>query len=235
MILMISRFIESVANKMFIKMFMAVIDLFLEHTPRIKMLHLAFSYALVSNLKGDYLEFGVYKGWTFAQAYHYAQKKRFGKMRFFAFDSFKGLPEKAEEYGLDDHHFHKGQYNCGVGEFSKNIARLGVDLNKVKIIEGWFEESLDDKLKRDLGLKQGAIVVVDCDLYKSTVPVLEFISDLLINGSIIMFDDWFLYEGDPDRGAQRAVKEWLVAHPEIGLTEYHKYGWGGISFIVRRR
>jgi len=232
---MFSGFVEFVANKVPPRVLMAMVAPFLEHMPRMRMLNLAFSYALVSRLKGDYLEFGVYKGRTFALAYHYARKRRFDKMRFFAFDSFEGLPKEAEEYGLDTHHFHKGQYNCGIGEFRKNIARFGVDLDRVKITKGWFGEVLGEKLKENLGLERVAVAVVDCDLYKSAVPVLRFISDLLVNGSVIMLDDWFLYEANPDRGVQKAVGEWLVAHPEIELVEYHKYGWHGISFIVRRR
>ena len=57
----------------------------------------AFSFANHSNVGGDYLEFGVWKGRSFARAYniwkHLLNKNSNLKdMRFYAFDSFEGLP-----------------------------------------------------------------------------------------------------------------------------------------------
>ncbi len=54
------------------------------------------------------------------------------------------------------------------------------------------------------------IVHVDCDLYVSTVPVLEFLAPLLGKGSVIIFDDWFSFYDEPDpwiHGEQRAFNE----------------------------
>lgn len=65
---------------------------------------------------GDYLEFGVYRGRAFKAAYDEAIRHKYEEMRFFAFDSFEGLPEvKGED---EKHkHFYKGQYACSESEF----------------------------------------------------------------------------------------------------------------------
>jgi len=41
-------------------------------------------------------------------------------------------------------------------------------------------------------------------------------------------------KGDPERGEQLALKEFLQKHPEIELVEYLTFGWHGKSFIVKR-
>ena len=46
-----------------------------------------------SQTAGDYLEFGVFRGTSFINACRLARRYRLDKMRFFAFDSFEGLPD----------------------------------------------------------------------------------------------------------------------------------------------
>ena len=43
--------------------------------------------------KGDYLEFGVFKGYAFWYAQKIAAQFEFDNMSFFGFDSFQGVPE----------------------------------------------------------------------------------------------------------------------------------------------
>ena len=46
-----------------------------------------------NDIEGDYLEFGTYQGRSLASAHHIAQLYGLKNMRFYAFDSFQGLPE----------------------------------------------------------------------------------------------------------------------------------------------
>ena len=52
---------------------------------------------------------------------------------------------------------------------------------------GWFSETLPAVRDR---ISQVAFARVDCDLYSSTVDVFDFLSDRLVNGAIVYFDDW---------------------------------------------
>src|SRR5204863_3721987 len=81
-------------------------------------------------------------------------------------------------------------------------------------------------------LKAVAIAWIDCDLYESTKPVLEFLAERLSPGSVICFDDWFNIKGRPDCGEQKACEEWLARNPQLRLTPYSRFGWHGQSFIV---
>jgi O-methyltransferase len=121
---------------------------FAEHT----MVYKAASIIGAEKVAGDYLEFGVYSGGSFIQAYHVirrvfsprqkpngperSQKDRKGikelweTMRFFAFDSFQGLPQ---HNGIDkqSRDFVEGKYKCSEQTFRKNLVRNGVPLQKV--------------------------------------------------------------------------------------------------------
>jgi hypothetical protein len=82
---------------------------------------------------------------------------------------------------------------------------------------------LNDHTKKTLGIKQAAVVWIDCDLYESTVPALNFITDFVQTGTIICFDDFYCFRGDPNRGESKAFKEWLLRNPKITAIEYRKF------------
>ena len=108
----------------------------------------------------------------------------------------------------------------------------GVSLDKVTITEGWFDKTLNDETKEKLAISKAAIIWLDCDFYESTVPVMNFITDFVQNGTIIIFDDWFCFRGNPELGQQKAFSEWLERNPNIRASEFYKYGWTGNSFIL---
>src|SRR5262249_17911832 len=147
-------------------------------------------------------------------------------------DSFEGLPEISGEDIAAPRQFEKGEYSCDVETFKANLARNGVDLGKVTITAGWFNETLNEGTKQKLPIQKAAIVWIDCDLYESTVPVLDFITDYIQDGTLLIFDDWFCFNGNPAYGEQRAFREWLAKNPSLSATEFYKYGWTGNSFIL---
>ena len=71
---------------------------------------------------------------------------------------------------------------------------------------------------------KAAIVWIDCDLYESTVPVLDFIVPFVQTGTIFCFDDWFSFAGHFMKGEIRATREWLERNPDIRLTQYRDFG-----------
>lgn len=204
------------------------------YPPQKKILKTAMDFVAHSRVEGDYLEFGVYRGKTFVAAFYFAQHNDLKSMKFYAFDSFKGLPRIT---GIDANgfrHFSNGQYSCSVDGFKKIISRKGVDLAKVEIVSGWFDKVLNEETKKNLPLEKASIIWIDCNLYESTVPVLNFITDYLQDGTLIIFDDWFCFRGNPDRGERKAFGEWLEKNPSIKATEYRKFGSFGNSFIIHK-
>ena len=190
-------------------------------------------YLIGGQVTGDYCEFGVYQGTTFIHAFH-SMSPHFDAMRFAAFDSFEGLPQPQ---GIDDvdgytSHFYEGQFGYSLEDFSRNLKKQGVDLSKITTVKGWFNDSLASDNASNHGIDKIAVAWIDCDLYESTVPVLEYITTRLSPGSVIAFDDWRCYRNNPDFGEQRACREWLDRNPEISLKELLSFGWNGIVFTV---
>lgn len=200
-----------------------------EHLTKTVMEFIAYS-----NLKGDYLEFGVYEGAHFTAAFHFARLNNLRDMRFYAFDSFQGLPEVSGADLDAPPQFSKGEYCCDSEKFQRIIARNGVDAGKVTLIPGWYQDTLTPETGRRLPIEKAAVIWVDCDFYESTVPVLEFVGDYVQDGTVLIFDDWFCFNGNPSYGQQRAFREWLGRNPSITASEFHKYGWAGLSFILHR-
>ncbi len=194
-------------------------------------LETAVQFVTYNDIPGDYLEFGVFGGTSFANTYRYCKRFSEGyrqrnritdippiRRRFFAFDSFEGLPP-VEQSQLPLHWRGDGAMSYKQSKFVENIQAAGVDLNDVVIVPGFYDRSLTEKLRQKHALTAAAIVNVDCDLYESTVPVLDFIRPILVDGTVISFDDWFYYKGHPAKGERGAFEAWLRRNPEIVASE----------------
>lgn len=190
-------------------------------------------YLVGTQIPGDYLEFGVYLGKTFSYAYR-IMAPLFPEMRFVALDSFEGLPQPKGIDALNDYTsgFFEGQFACDIDQFQSNLKLAGVDLNRVLMFKGWFDQTLKTNGAASASVQKIAAAWIDCDLYESTVPVLDFLTDRLSIGSVLLFDDWRCYRNLPDFGQQRACREWLEANPAIKLTEFVDFGFHGQAFTV---
>lgn len=210
-------------------------------------LRAAASFIAWNQVEGDYLEFGVFQGDSFTEACRAIQRNRAlhaavtrqtspeyrrwldRRPRFFAFDSFEGLPAGGGERQVD---YAVGAYSCSEGQFRTNLIARGLDLDDVVVVPGFYDQSLTPQLKRRHQLSRAAMVMIDCDLYESTVPVLRFLTDIVGQGTIIIFHDWFRFKGSPHSGEQRAAGEWLEANPHLELLEYWREGPQAVSFLV---
>jgi macrocin-O-methyltransferase TylF-like protien len=152
--------------------------------------------------------------------------------RFFAFDSFSGLPEGPAARYAD---YAPGAYSCTQNQFTQNIVELGVRLNDVVVVPGFYDKTLTSQTKELHRLQQAAIIMIDCDLYESTLPVLEFVTDRVGQGTILIFHDWFRFRGSPKCGEQRACREWLERNPHLELIEFWREGPQAVSFLVNLR
>ena len=164
-----------------------------------------FDHVTASRVKGDYLEFGVFRGTSFVSAFKHARERRVTDMRFFAYDSFAGLPN--DEGSV----FKAGEYAISEGLFRRMIEKAGVDLRSCEIVPGFYEASLTAEHKRSTKLTSAAVIHIDCDLYTSTREVLRFVENLIGPGSVIVFDDWYTFGGNPeDHGEAKAFVEWVL-------------------------
>ena len=198
-----------------------------------EVLSTCLEYVATAGVHGDYLEFGLWKGANLIRAYYLAQQfKTLSSMRFFGFDSFEGIPALADPSENDL--FPVGMFTGTYDEVAGNLKRAAVDLRRVSLTKGWFSHTLTATKRDELGVKSAAIVFVDCDVFESTVPVLEFIEPILADGAVVVFDDWYSFKNKAEFGEQKAFAEWLARNRHFEAAPYKDVGWGGKAFIVNR-
>jgi O-methyltransferase len=182
-----------------------------------------------------YLEFGVYVGTSMACMHRVTERMGAGDLRLIGFDSFQGMPKGVEDQ--DDRRWHEGQLSADMELTKRNLRRLGVPLERIELIPGWFEQSLTDETRRGLGVVSAPIVMVDCVLASATRVALDFLTPLVTDRTIIFFDDWdAMGVADRGMGERVAFEEWLSAHPEFKAEELPDlaYGDDARTFLVTR-
>jgi hypothetical protein len=209
---------------------------------------------------GWYCEFGVYRGSTFVEVYRAAKyiveefaggtwdagigkdqekgslveyyRTVWQNIRFVAFDSFEGIPSATSPVDQFYNVFPEGSYCCSEVDFLHNISSAGVDLTKVVTVPGFFDKTLSHETAQRIGLKRISVLHIDSDLYASAKRALDFSTPYLRDGTIVIFDEWFQFRGNPFLGEQRAFREWCSAHPEWHVSEYQTQGPWTKSFIL---
>ena len=117
----------------------------------------------VIGLHSDFVEFGTYRGDSLVSAYWEAKNlykeyigdrwnmaqsdkgaanleltKNWEAMKFYAFDSFQGIPEpKGPDKDLPV--FHQGDYLCSEQDFRDNLEAHQFDMRKLHVFPGFFE------------------------------------------------------------------------------------------------
>ncbi|WP_322761613.1 TylF/MycF/NovP-related O-methyltransferase [Frankia sp. Cr2] len=163
---------------------------------------------------GNIVEFGVWKGASTrvirdellrCSRWDRAQRRK----RIYACDSFEGLPT--------------GYENIAKGTFATPVPRL----HGIRIVKGFFEDSLTPALATEVG--QVSLAHFDADLYSATVCALEWITPLLHAGSLLLFDE---FVGE-DAAEERAFLEWTertgTETALIALFGRESSGHGGLT------
>lgn len=132
---------------------------------------------------------------------------------------------------------HSWHPQLGIGEpvTAAVVRRLfeTCELPAPDLVEGSFDETLPASIPSKYA--KAAVVHIDCDLYESTKTVFDAVAPALQDGTVALFDDWFHYRGNPNKGEARAFHEFLEAHDEWRAQPYRAYGTFCNSFVLYRR
>ena len=124
-----------------------------------------------------YLEFGVYQGATMR---YWSRQLRNPEAKLHGFDSFEGLPEDWGPHA-------KGHFDTG-GAVPK------IDDVRVKFFEGWFDQVLP---QYSVPEHDALVIVMDADLYSSTIYVLRHLRPYVRPGTCIYFDEMNEIDHEP--------------------------------------
>jgi hypothetical protein len=117
------------------------------------------------------LEFGVHEGDSLRE---WARLLPHPETRLHGFDSFEGLPET-------------WSFEERAGHFSTDGAAPAFDDPRIETFTGWFEDTLP---RYTLPPHERLIVSVDADLYSSAALVLETLTDAIVPGTFVYFDEF---------------------------------------------
>jgi hypothetical protein len=195
----------------------------------------AFYLTALENLEGDYLEFGVFTGGSLVFATKadrsMAWMKKKGdrnQTRFFGFDSFQGFGESTP---TDHHPFYQDDI------FAVNFEKVRRNIEKrtrgssVKLLKGFFSNTLDGHTPLEYGIHKARIIFIDCDLKTAASSALGFCHGLIQEGTIVVMDDYFSYRGNSELGVAGAFAQFQVDHAHLVWRQLFSYGYLGQAFI----
>jgi hypothetical protein len=179
---------------------------------------------------GDYLEFGVSRGTSLACMFHALKGENVSHVRLIGFDSFEGLPPEASTEG-----WMPGDFSSTEHATRRYLSKKGVDLARVRLVKGWFKDTLNQETKQHFGLKKASLVMIDCDIYSASRAALFFCEPLIVDHAVILFDDWGWREKVGEVGQKEAFDEFLAAFPELTAEPLPSYFEHARVFLVERR
>lgn len=163
-------------------------------------------------------------------------KHKIKTRNLYLFDSFLGLPDSKEEADMQAPEVQTGIWGKSTCK-GLTSEQLRICLNthlsddKIMIYEGWFESTLP-ALPHDIKF---AFVHIDCDLYKSTKDILNYLfqNEVLADGAMLFFDDWNSNHASNQFGQRRAWSE-SVQKYNIKYSDCGEYAGTSWKYIVHK-
>ena len=202
-------------------------------------------YVFNNAVEGDIAEFGTASGFsalTIAHAMTYygkmyapfLHKHGVGPKNLVLFDSFQGLPRPDNPVDLQSPNVESGRWKEGTfaaldKEELTALCSSAYDRDKIRIVAGWYAATVPS-ISADTRF---AMVHLDCDLYSSTVEVLDhlFKRHHLADGCRLFFDDWNCNRSSPRFGQRRAWRE-VVERYGVEYSDGGDYAVLGHKFTV---
>lgn len=154
-----------------------------------------------TTVDGKFMEFGVYKG----ESLNFIANRR-KQETIYGFDSFEGLPES----WTSTHQ--KGHFK---------VSGLPKVKNNVKLVKGWFDQTIPEFIDKETANFKIAFIHVDCDLYQSTKTMFDLLKNHIQSGTVVVFDEYINYpnwEKGEFKAFQEFVKDNNIKYKYIGYV-----------------
>lgn len=209
----------------------------LHNLEKARVLKKIFWHLNVDGIDGCYMEFGVAHGHSIRAAeiaIKTTSSKSLGIKKvhrlIFGFDTFESFESNSP---LDRHVTWEGSafsvpFEKVKSRFKKSSNITLFKVNAVSLVSAGIPIVVQ-------GVPHGikaSVILFDMDLYSPTKSALTWSKQYLQKGTFLIFDEYFSFGGDFEKGEARALHEFLNENPEISIRDYSSYGSGGKIFIV---
>ena len=179
------------------------------------------------DLEGSLVECGTWRGGAVGMmALAHMRSFPLPHRRIHLFDSFEGLPEPSRADGAKAARYSGGRVTGaldGIGicdaPLDDNRALLeGAIAYPSELIsyhQGWFQETVP---RAATDLDRVALLRLDGDWYESTMVCLKYLYPLVVDGGVVVVDDYGHWEG-----CRKAVDEFLAAETAPILLSHIDY------------
>ena len=172
-------------------------------------------------ITGDIVEFGVASGKSLKLLIENGRKLGL-RARYWGFDSFEGLGEPSPH---DYQFWEKGLYSFSLEQVAQTLDAANAD--DITLVKGWFSETLPVQ-----DVPRIAYARIDPDHYEPTLEVLNYLTERLVDGAFVTFDDW---THDKNVGETRAFFEWYpTVRARLRFEHIASVGHSSCHFRVRR-
>jgi len=165
----------------------------------------AVRHIVKNNLPGDVVECGVWKGGSIMATALTLLRLNCQEKTLFLFDTFEGMPAPGERdvtyYGQAAKEI-LDQVRCYApqAEVEEAVYGTGYDRARIRFIKGRVEETIPDQAPEQISLLR-----LDTDWYESTRHELAHLFPRLIQGGVIIIDDYGHWQG-----SRQATDEYLA-------------------------
>jgi O-methyltransferase len=171
----------------------------------------AVRYVSRSDVVGDIVECGVWRGGSMQAIARVLTEERDNARHLYLCDTFEGMPPPAE-HDLRADGLHASQLLventdnvrafASCEDVEKAMRETAYPWEKIHFVEGMVEDTLPDQAPEKI-----ALLRLDTDWYESTRHELECLYERLVPGGILILDDYGWWQG-----SRKAVDEWLDAN-----------------------
>ena len=173
---------------------------------RIHALKESVQYILRNDIKGDFLECGVYKAGSMMTIALTLMTEGVRDRELYLFDTFEGMSKPTEsdvnvigKVALNYEEEERKETYASLNEVKKVVFKTGYDRSKIHFVKGKVEDTLPDNK-----INKIAILRLDTDYYESTKAEFEFLYPKLSVNGVLIVDDYGVW-----KGAKKATDEYL--------------------------
>ncbi len=180
-------------------------------TSKLKMyaLYKAVKYVVFNDIKGHFVECGVWKGGSCMLIIKTLQLLGIDDRKIVLYDTFEGMPEpSAQDVAVFNNNLKahdiwaekkEGWYVAKMQEVKNSIDALEYPDQNIRYVKGLVEDTIPNKISPSICLLR-----LDTDWYSSTKHELQYLYPILTPRGVLIIDDYGSWAG-----ARRAVDEYF--------------------------